>query len=55
MKVSCNAKQGTDKKADKFWDDIVIHQLELFEKANSINEDNTEYSPLILPEIRVTL
>jgi hypothetical protein len=28
MKVSCNAKHGTDKKAEKFWDDIALHYVE---------------------------
>jgi hypothetical protein len=43
MRVSCNAKHGTDKKADKFWDDIALHYVELVGKSNSINEDNIAY------------
>ena len=44
MKVSCNAKHGTDKKAEKFWDDIALRYVELVGKANHINEDNIDYS-----------
>ena len=44
MKVSCNAKHGTDKKAEKFWDDIALHYVELVGKANSINEDNIDFA-----------
>jgi hypothetical protein len=44
IKVSCNATHGTDKKADKFWDEIALHYLELVGKSNSINEDNIDYS-----------
>jgi hypothetical protein len=44
MKVSCNAKHGTDKKADKFWDDIALHYVELVKKSNSINEECVSYS-----------
>ena len=43
MKVSCNAKHGTDKKADKFWDDITLHYVKLVGKSNSINEDRIDY------------
>ena len=43
MKVSCNTKHGTDKKADKFWDDIALHYVEIVGKSNSINEDNIAY------------
>jgi hypothetical protein len=30
-------------KADKFWDDIALHYVELVEKSISINEDNIAY------------
>jgi hypothetical protein len=43
MKVSCNAKHETDKKADKFWDDIALHYVELVDKSNSINEASVDY------------
>ena len=43
MKVSCNAKHGTEKKADQFWDDIALHYVELVNKLNSINEASVDY------------
>jgi hypothetical protein len=44
MKVRCNAKHGSDKNADKFWDDIALHYAKLMKKSNSINEECVSYS-----------
>ncbi len=46
MKVSSNAKLGTDKKMEKFWEDIHLHYNELVTTSNKINESNIEYSPV---------
>ena len=46
MKVRSNAKLGTDKKMEKFWEDIHLHYNELVTTSNEINESNTEYVPL---------
>jgi hypothetical protein len=43
MKVSCNAKHGTDKKVDTFYDDIALHYDELVQESNSIHEENIDY------------
>jgi len=43
MKVRCNAKHGSDKNADKFWDDIALHYAKLMKKSNSINEECVGY------------
>ena len=32
-----------DKNADKFWDDIALHYVELVKKSNSINEASVDY------------
>ena len=42
MKLSNNAKHGTDKKANKFWDDIHLHYNELVATSNKINEVNIQ-------------
>jgi hypothetical protein len=46
MKVSSNLKHGTDKKMEKFWEDIHLHNNELVTTSNKINESNTEYVPV---------
>jgi len=46
MKVSNNAKHGTDKKADKFWDDIHLHYNKLVGTSNKINERSVEHIPM---------
>jgi hypothetical protein len=46
MKVSSNAKVGTDKKMEKFWEDIHLHYNELVSTSNKINESNMEYVPV---------
>jgi hypothetical protein len=43
VKVSSNAKHGTDKKMEKFWEDIHLHYNELITTVNKINESNAEY------------
>ncbi len=45
-KVSTNAKVGTDKKMEKFWEDIRIHYNELIRTSNKINKSNAEYIPV---------
>jgi hypothetical protein len=42
-KVSSNAKHGTNKKAETFWDDIHLHCNEFIATSNKINESNLEY------------
>jgi hypothetical protein len=46
MKASSNSKHGTDKKMQKFWDDIHLHYNELVTTSNKINKSNTEYIPV---------
>ena len=46
MKVSSNAKLGTDKKMEKFWEDIHLHYNELVTTSNKINKSNIECSPV---------
>ena len=46
MKVSCDAKHSTDKKAEKFWEEVSLIFEELVATANKINESNPEYSPI---------
>jgi hypothetical protein len=46
MKVSNNAKHGTDKKANKFWNDIHLHYNELIGTPNKINEANIKYTQM---------
>ena len=46
MKVNSNAKVGTDKKMEKFWEDIHLHYNELVSTSNKINESNMEYVPV---------
>ena len=46
MKVSSNAKLSTDKKMEKFWEDIHLHYNELVTTSNKINKSNMEYVPV---------
>ena len=46
MKVSSNAKYRTEKKAEKFWNNIHLHYNELITTANKINKSNKEYIPV---------
>lgn len=46
VKVSCNAKHGTDKIADKLLEDIAHHYEELVQETNSINKLNVAYIPI---------
>jgi len=46
MKVSCDAKHSTDKKAEKFWEEVSIVFEELVATANKMNESNPEFSPI---------
>jgi len=39
IKVNNNAKHVTDKKADKFWDDIHLNNYELVGTSNKINNE----------------
>jgi hypothetical protein len=43
MKVSQNAKHSTDKKADKFWDEVYVTFVEFVSTANSVNESNPDF------------
>ncbi len=49
MKVSLNAKLGTDKKMEKFWEDIHLYYNELVTTNNKISESNIEYVPVEIP------
>ena len=46
MKVSSNAKYGTDKKAEKFWAEIYLHCSKLVTTASKINEPNADCIPV---------
>ena len=46
MKVSSNAKHPTDKKMEKFWEDIHLHYNDLVTTSNKINESYKEYVPV---------
>ena len=46
MKVGSNAKHGTDKKMEKFWEEIHLHYNELVTTSNKINESNMENIPV---------
>ena len=46
IKVSLNVKLGTDKKMEKFWEDIHLHYNELVTTSNKINKTNIEYVPV---------
>ena len=46
MKVSCDAKHSTDRKAAKFWEEVSSAFEECIVTANKSNESNPEYSPI---------
>ena len=46
MKVSTDAKHSTDKKAEKFWDEVYATFEKYLESANKMNESNAEYTPI---------
>jgi hypothetical protein len=46
MKVSTDAKHSTDKKAEKFWDEVYTTFEKYLESANNMNESNAEYTPI---------
>jgi hypothetical protein len=46
LKVSCDAKHSTDKKAEKFWEEVSIVFEDLVATANKMNESNPEFSPI---------
>ena len=43
MVVLCNAKQSTNKKVDKFWEEISQQFVNLVVTMNKLNERNLEY------------
>ena len=43
MKVLQNAKHSTDKKAEKFWDEVYVTFEEFVSTANSVNESNPDF------------
>jgi hypothetical protein len=45
-KVSCGAKHYTDRKAEKFWEEVSSAFKEYIATANKSNESNPEYSPI---------
>ena len=46
MKVSNNAKHSTDKKAEKFWDEVCSTFEEFVASANKMNETNVYFCPI---------
>jgi hypothetical protein len=46
MTVSCNAKQSTNKKTDKFWEEITQQFEELVAMTNRLNEKNPKYQAI---------
>ncbi len=46
MKVSNNAKHSTDKKTEKFWDEVYVMFEECVVTANKMNESNPDFSPI---------
>ena len=46
MKVSNNAKQSTDKKAEKFWDEVYSTFEEFVISANKMNNTNVVFLPI---------
>ena len=46
MKVLTNAKQSTDKKAEKFWEEVCVTFKEFVASANKMNESNVDYTPI---------
>ena len=48
MKVSNNSNHSTDKKAEKFWDEMYSTFEEFVASANKMNEINVEFLPLKL-------
>ena len=43
MKVSCDAKHATNRKAKKFWDEVSIVFEELVATTNKLNESHSEF------------
>ncbi len=48
MKVSNDPKHSTDKKAEKFWDEVHATFEQLVASANKLNEANEEFTPIEL-------
>ena len=46
MTVSSNAKEGTDKKADAFWEQVIMQYEKLAAQVNKIHESTPHYKPL---------
>ena len=46
MKVSMDAKHSTDKKAEKFWDEVYATFEKYVACSNKMNESNAEYTPI---------
>ena len=46
MKVSNTATHSTDKKAEKFWDEVYITFEEFVTTENKMNESNPDFSPI---------
>jgi hypothetical protein len=46
MKVSTNVKHSTDKKAEKFWDEVYTTLKELGATAKKMNESHPEFIPI---------
>ena len=46
MKVSNNAKQSTDKKAENFWDEVYVMFEEFVATASKTNESYPDFSPI---------
>lgn len=46
MKVSTDAKHATDKKAEKFWDEVNTKFEEFVATTNKINESNSDFTPI---------
>ena len=48
MKISNDPKHSTDKKAEKFWDEVHSTFEQLVASANKLNEANAEFTPIEL-------
>ena len=46
MKVSTNAKQSTDKKAEKFWEEVCVIFEKFVASVNKMNQSNVDYTPI---------
>jgi hypothetical protein len=46
MKVSTDTKHSTDKKAEKFWDEVHATFEQYVASANALNESNAEFTPI---------